>query len=200
MVHPDTELRHINKEIGYGVVATRFIPRGTITWVSDSLDRAFPPGFEQTLNPVLRHLFDKYAYMNGDGESILCWDHARFINHSCEATSLSPGFDFEIAVRDVQAGEQLTDDYGTLNLNEDFPCGCLSPRCRRVLRPDDIERHGKDWDALIASAFPLIVRVQQPLWPLVKERDQVEDVLNGTSPIPSCFRHYRKQNMADLNR
>src|SRR6185295_12796986 len=118
-------------------------------------------------------------YMNGDGEYVLCWDHARFINHSCDATSLSPGFDFEIAVRDIQAGEQLTDDYGTLNLDEDFACRCLSPHCRKVLRPDDIERQSKDCDTLLASAFPLIRTVAQPLWPLVKETDQVDDVLNG---------------------
>src|SRR5207244_1281605 len=37
MVHPDTEIRHIDDKIGYGVVAMRFIPRGTITWVADVL-------------------------------------------------------------------------------------------------------------------------------------------------------------------
>lgn len=35
MIHPDTELRFINPEIGYGVFATQFIPRGTITWVRE---------------------------------------------------------------------------------------------------------------------------------------------------------------------
>ena len=41
MIHPKTELQFINKEIGYGVVATEFIPAGTITWVLDKLDREF---------------------------------------------------------------------------------------------------------------------------------------------------------------
>ncbi len=41
MIHPHTEIKFINKEVGYGVVATDFIPKGTITWVLDKLDREF---------------------------------------------------------------------------------------------------------------------------------------------------------------
>lgn len=41
MIHPHTELKHINNEVGYGVVATKFIPAGTITWVLDKLDQEF---------------------------------------------------------------------------------------------------------------------------------------------------------------
>ena len=37
MIHPSTELRFINDEIGYGVVATRFIPKGTIVWALTNL-------------------------------------------------------------------------------------------------------------------------------------------------------------------
>jgi hypothetical protein len=41
MLHPHTELRFINEQIGYGVIATHFIPRGTVTWVRDDLDQTF---------------------------------------------------------------------------------------------------------------------------------------------------------------
>jgi hypothetical protein len=41
MVHPDTELRFVGAPIGFGVVATRLIPRGTITWVRDRFDQSF---------------------------------------------------------------------------------------------------------------------------------------------------------------
>ncbi|MHC5084588.1 MAG: SET domain-containing protein, partial [Planctomycetota bacterium] len=33
MIHPDTELRKVNETIGYGVFATRHIPKGTILYV-----------------------------------------------------------------------------------------------------------------------------------------------------------------------
>ena len=42
MLHPHTELRFVSPEIGYGIFATAFIPKGTITWVKDELDRIIP--------------------------------------------------------------------------------------------------------------------------------------------------------------
>src|SRR4051812_13301376 len=126
MVHPDCELRYINDEIGYGVVATRPIPAGTITWVSDDLDQFLSGSDIEGLPPMLRPMVEKYSWVNRDGDYVLCWDHARFINHSCNATCLSAGFDFEIAIRDIAIGEELTDDYGTLNLASPFECRCGS--------------------------------------------------------------------------
>jgi hypothetical protein len=43
MVHPHTELRFVSPQIGWGVFATRLIPRGTIVWALDSLDQRFTP-------------------------------------------------------------------------------------------------------------------------------------------------------------
>lgn len=43
MIHPDTELRFVTPDIGNGVFATRFIPKGTLTWVRDRLDQTFTP-------------------------------------------------------------------------------------------------------------------------------------------------------------
>ena len=52
MIHPDTELRFANPQIGLGVFATRFlIPKGTITWVRDQLDQALPPAAIAQLPP-----------------------------------------------------------------------------------------------------------------------------------------------------
>ncbi|HYR83247.1 MAG TPA: SET domain-containing protein-lysine N-methyltransferase [Terriglobia bacterium] len=181
--------------IGYGVVATRLIPRGTITWVADGLDHVFTTAQIEDIAPMLRPLVEKYSWTNGKGQSILCWDHARFINHSCEASCLSAGFDFEIAVRDIFPGEELTDDYGTLNLSEPFQCLCDSPQCRDVVRPDDFLKYGAEWDRIVSAAFPLIRTLEQPLWLLVAEKPEVEKVLSGAAPLPSCMVHYRRSGM-----
>ena len=122
MVHPDSALRYINDEIGFGVVATKRIPRGSITWVLDDLDQVLTPAGASRINDFLKPSLEKYSFMDAQGNLILCWDHARFINHSCEPTCLNSGFDFEVAVRDIEPGEELTDDYGTLNLNDVFHC------------------------------------------------------------------------------
>jgi uncharacterized protein len=171
--------------------ATRRIPKGTITWVSDALDQIVSPARLDGLPELLKTQTHKYSYLNGRGDRILCWDHGRFVNHSCAAACLSPGFDFEIAVRDIAAGEEITDDYGTLNPEEPFLCLCGAPNCRGQVLPDDPERCGTEWDRLIAEAFVAIERVEQPLWELVQEKEEIRQVLAGELPLPSVLSHYR---------
>jgi hypothetical protein len=175
--------------IGYGVFATRFIPKGTITWVLDDLDQVISTTKAAHLKPVLSRQLERYSYLNGRGERVLCWDHSRFLNHSCNATSFAPGFDFEIAVRDIQEGEEITDDYGALNIESEFVCHCGTRQCRKKIGPDDFELHSERWDVLLAGAFPLISSVEQPLWDLVRERETVRKVLAGETPLASCRVH-----------
>lgn len=186
MLHPHTRLRFINELIGYGVVATQLIPRGTITWVRCSLDQTFRPDQLVGLHPTYLQVLDKYGFQDGEGDTVLCWDHGRFVNHSCAPTCLSPGHQFEIAVRDILPGEQLTDDYATLNLDAAFRCACGTPECRGELQPDDTFALADQWDAQIAEVYPLIREVNQPLWELVREREVVEAELDGRRPIASC--------------
>src|SRR5881296_1655598 len=43
MIHPDTELHFVDPEIGYGVFATKPIPRGTVIWTLCELDALSSP-------------------------------------------------------------------------------------------------------------------------------------------------------------
>ncbi len=191
LIHPDSELRFVSPAIGYGLFATRLIPMGTITWAVDPLDQIISSSRLEILPRLLSRHVDRYSYLTGQGDRILCWDHGRFVNHSCAAACLSPGFDFEIAVKDIAPDEEITDDYGTLNLEEPFDCLCASTDCRGRILPDDPIRNGPAWDALIAHAFPAIANVDQPLWDLVREKAAVQQVLAGDSKLPSSLIHYR---------
>jgi len=182
VIHPDSELRFVNADIGYGVFATRLIPRGTITWVSDRLDQAFTPEAVERLPAVYHDIVLKYSFIDANSRFVLCWDHARFVNHSCDPTCLSAGYAFEIAVRDIPAGQEVTDDYGSLNLEYGFECRCGSPRCRMLIRPEDLLTFGDAWDRLVAEPFMLIPSVAQPLWPFLEERDAVEQALARRAP------------------
>jgi len=122
MIHPHTQLQFINPQIGYGVVATSFIPKGTITWIFDPLDQVFTPGEIKKLAPVFQDKLNTYTYRDHEGNFILCWDHSRFVNHSFHSNCISTAYNFELAVRDIQPGEELTDDYGYLNVTEPFIC------------------------------------------------------------------------------
>lgn len=162
MLHPDTEVRFISPEIGLGVVATKRIPRGTITWIQDPLDRVFTAAETEALPEMSRKSLETYCFRNAAGENVLCWDAAKYINHSFRPTCFSTAYDFEIAIRDIEPGEQLTDDYGYLNLERPFrPVD--EGTDRKVVYPDDILVYHAEWDELIRKNLNAIFSVLQPL-------------------------------------
>ena len=190
MLHPDTELRLVNDHIGYGIFATRRIPRGTITWVRDDLDQTFAPHELARLGPVYHPILEKYCFIDAQGRFVLCWDLARFMNHSCQANCLGAGYEFEVAVRDIEAGEELTDDYGTLNPRETFFCACGTPGCRKVVQPDDFLRLWVHWDNQLRAAFQQLRSVPQPLDRFLKDRHEVDEAANDPAKMRSCRLNY----------
>lgn len=179
----------VSPQIGSGVFATRFIPRGTITWVQCALDHVFTPAAARDLGQAYGPLLDRYAYRNGRGDYVLCWDLGRYMNHSCRPAVLSPGFDIDVAVRDIQAGEELTCEYGLLNLDSEMPCSCGASACRHTVRPDDHRRYLPDWDALVRGAFGDLQAVEQPLWDFLRQRDEIIAACLGKRDVPSCAVH-----------
>ncbi len=163
MIHPDTELRFINNKVGYGVVATKRIPKGTITWALDKLDRVFSAAQVLEFGAEYQHILDTYCYRDQKGNHILCWDNARFVNHSFNSSCITTAYDFEIAVRDIEPGEQLTDDYGYLNISEPFDCEPEIGTSRTRVMPDDLLHFHAEWDVKLISAFEFFQAVNQPL-------------------------------------
>lgn len=193
MIHPHTELQFISSEIGYGVVATKFIPAGTITWVLDKLDREFTPLEIQNLDPIYQNILDTYTYRNNQGNMVLCWDNGRYVNHSFNSNCLSTAYDFEIAVRDIQVGEQLTDDYGYLNISAPFK-GVNEGTKRKTVYPDDLLKYFKVWDKKIEKVFPKITALEQPLWQILtpKVQNRIERILKKEEPLASILTNYYK--------
>lgn len=192
MIHPDTELRFINEKIGYGVVATRLIPKGTITWALDRLDRIFTPAEIQSMAPIYRQIMDKYTYRNPVGNHVFCWDNARYINHSSNANCITTAYEFEIAIRDIQPGEELTDDYGYLNLEEPFEVLPEPGSNRTVVYPDDLVRYYAVWDDKLLAAFPDLEKVDQPLFHLLEPpiREKAQQIAAGKLKMDSILNCY----------
>ncbi|GHA45107.1 hypothetical protein GCM10007103_27890 [Salinimicrobium marinum] len=188
MMHPDTKIEFISDEIGYGVVAEKFIPKGTITWVQDELDQIFSPQQYENLNTVSKQMMDKYSFRNSKGNFILCWDLSKYVNHSFNANCLSTAYDFEIAVRDIFPGEQLTDDYGYLNVTEPFEAKDEGTD-RKIVYPDDLLKYHPEWDEKIEMAFASLKSVQQPLLPLVSMavQEKIEHIQKGKQKIDSIL-------------
>jgi hypothetical protein len=202
MIHPHTELRFINDKIGHGVVATKFIPKGTITWALDKLDRIFTAKQIQEMDPMMQEVMDIYSYRNPDGNYVFCWDNARFVNHSSNSNCITTAYDFEIAIRDIHPGEELTDDYGYLNLEEPFEVVPEPGSNRNVIYPDDLVRYYPVWDEKLLAAFPQLTKVDQPLFRLMDPAnvERAKKIAAGQLKMDSilnCF--YRNGHVIENN-
>lgn len=69
---------------------------------------------------------------------------ADFFNHSCEPNCGFKGQIFLVAMRPIQAGEEITFDYGMVvsesvgsNIVFEMPCRCGTKSCRRVITEND---------------------------------------------------------------
>jgi hypothetical protein len=192
MIHPHTELQFISEKIGYGVVATKLIPKGTITWALDKLDRIFTPEQVRSLDPLYQKVLDTYTYRNPLGNYILCWDNARFINHSSNSNCITTAYEFEIAIRDIHPGEQLTDDYGYLNLDEPIEVVPEEGTDRTIIYPDDLIKYYHVWDEGLLNAFPFLLAVDQPLFHILAPatREKASSIAQGNEKMNSILSCY----------
>ncbi len=196
MIHPSTELRFIGPEVGYGVFATAFIPMGTITYVEDELEVRIPEAQFLSFQAPIQAILEKYSYIDAEGVRIMSWDFAKYVNHNCSFNSISTGYGFEIAIRDIQAGDEITDEYGIFNLEYPMDCYCGSPNCRRKVKPEDFDAMYKEWDAKILGVMPDMKRVAQPLWSLIDPElvRQLEGYLKGHESYRSVY-NLRRRNL-----
>lgn len=191
MLHPHTELRFVSQEIGYGIFATQDIPKGTITWVKDSLDRVFTHAEVQKMNEANVDNLLKYTYRDRKGDYFFCWDLTRYVNHSYEPNSMLTALDFEIAIKDIKTGDEITNDYGTFNIIEPFKCA-NGPHQRETVKPDDLTRYYGEWDELINEAMKFEDKVSQPLMKFLteKQKSELKQIHSGTMKVPSVLENY----------
>jgi SET domain-containing protein len=101
----------------FGLFADEFIPEGSELW-------RFTPGYDLEVSLTefekqpghVRDFFKHYGYLDFHLNCyILCFDNARFINHS-ENPNSRPDYcqeshGVDIAIRDISKGEEITSDY-----------------------------------------------------------------------------------------
>lgn len=102
---------------GMGVFAAEDIPAGTLIWIynekvdwrmsEDDLSR-FPEPFQSRMRD--------YSYRLPSGDYVFCGDNAKFMNHSTDPNCDDPEGRYTVANRDIEAGEELTSDYTTFDL------------------------------------------------------------------------------------
>ena len=94
---------------GLGVFARGAISRGTIVWeLAPELDLVFDESLLARQPERVRTTLLHYGFWHSRLEKyVLCFDDARFINHSDD-----PNTDGRRAVREIAAGEEITYAYG----------------------------------------------------------------------------------------
>jgi uncharacterized protein len=99
-----------------GLIAQAFIPKGTKIW-------DFMPGFDvlirevdmERLPPHTQEQVIYWAYFHlATRTFVLSSDDDRFTNHS-DAPNTG-GLDYTVALQDIQAGEEITNNYNDLGL------------------------------------------------------------------------------------
>jgi SET domain-containing protein len=102
---------------GIGVFTPEPIAEGTLLWefdegvdwkiTQDELAR-FPEPYQSR--------FRMYCYLLPEGIYVFCGDNAKFMNHSNAPNCDDPEGRYTIANRAIEAGEELTSDYTTFDL------------------------------------------------------------------------------------
>jgi D-alanine-D-alanine ligase len=125
---------------GLGIEATRAIGQGEVVFRGEERAQRITTKrhVERTWSAHDKVTFSQYAYPLCDEVFILWSDDPRDWapqNHSCDPNTGYDGLDV-VALRDIQAGEELTLDYATF-CNETaaaFECRCGAPNCRGLVQ------------------------------------------------------------------
>jgi hypothetical protein len=113
---------------GIGLFAGEPIKKGSVVWGFDPpVDQRFTPQEVKEMLPEMKTFLSRYAYSDR-GTLVLCGDHARFMNHSPEPTcGNDPSRQYTLALRDIAQGEELTDNYVTMEDSWEPFAGIIEP-------------------------------------------------------------------------
>ena len=115
---------------GVGGFARTGIPRGTrvVEYLGERISKSESLRRCEGNNEFIFSLNDEQ-----DLDGNVAWNPARHLNHSCAPNceaELQDGHIWIIATHDIQAGEEVTFNYGyDLVDYRDYPCRCGAPAC-----------------------------------------------------------------------
>jgi hypothetical protein len=176
MIIPWVRVVWLSDEKGYGLIATQFIPKGTVTFVQDGLDIVIPSSDLESIDPRLLEYVEKYSYEDFLGNRIISWDLGKYMNHDDQANTLTTAYGFEVSVRDIEPGEEVTDDYRIFSTHHDTNTWHMGPK-KTKLEPWP-EKLLASWNKSVEEALAYIDKVKQPLKGFIPSKTW-ETVLSG---------------------
>jgi len=169
---------------GRGLFTTVAIPRGQVVWHPCTKCEIYPPG---GLSRDRAEEIEELGYYLYEGSQILPCRNACLLNHSCEAPVLDFGLDFGLAVRDIEAGEEITIDYRTFRHEPPWvvQCNCPSRHCAGAISPSPgqiADEVAARWVERMEPALAALPKVPQPLDDTLRESSILYPVLRVAAP------------------
>jgi uncharacterized protein len=100
---------------GLGCFADEDIIKGQLVWRLDpGIDLTFKSSEYENFPDSFKEFLKVYAYSPIDDSEkcyILCADHARHMNHSEDPNLMETSEGYNVAIRDIKKGEELTCNY-----------------------------------------------------------------------------------------
>jgi len=98
---------------GIGLFAADPIRAGTVVWLyQEPFDRKWLPEYVRTLPAVAQEYVFHFCARLRDGTFLVTGDNDRFWNHEQNPNCLTnPTATETVAVKDIRAGEEMTEDY-----------------------------------------------------------------------------------------
>jgi len=166
MIHPDIVLKK-SKISGRGLFAKKKIPRGTIVW-REGQDRIYTLEQFKKFSKKYQKTVERYSY-EWKGLIHHPTEIDKYWNHSC-APNTAPSFsardEMDIAVFDIQKGQELTYDYGLLmgKIDSNLMCRCGQPICRGIIKQiNNSSKITKNLAILAKNAEEFTPKIRQPL-------------------------------------
>lgn len=191
MLHPDIIIKH-GSISGKGLFAKKKIPKGTIVYrIKDDI-RIYSKSQYKKFSKRYRKILEKFANEENAGTIVHHIDGAKYGNHRCQPNcrELSSGHAYmDIALSDIEKGEELTWDYATLipSWKKPIKCKCGSKNCRKIIfRVSPTSRIAKKLDSRTKRAEKNYLNVKQPLLNK-KEYDELARVLRSPKKAKSPF-------------
>ena len=136
---PKLEVKQIPEKGGHGVFARQPVPAGEIVTIwggrvisTDQLDRV-PPELRHSIVQIEENF---YSLTAGDLEPV------DYTNHSCNPNVGLSGQITLVAMRPIEAGEEVCFDYAMTDGSpyDEFGCTCGAHNCRGRVTGDDWQR------------------------------------------------------------
>jgi len=159
MLHPAIVAGSDGSIHGVCLVTTRRIEKGELVWELD--EPAYSLKEIESWSEERRRDFEWYGFQCGVDRYSSPQGLSREMNHSCDPNTWWSGSTRLVARRDIEAGEEVSYDYSTTDVDHVFEmeCSCGSPLCRGTisnrdyLDPEWQQRYGTNLPPHVLAAI-----------------------------------------------